>query len=596
MKRVFKVFGVFIVVLLVLLISATVLVNTNFVQDKLVSYAVTLLSEKLQTHVSLERLNFDLFRQDVRLHGLCIEDQEQRPLLRMESLTADLDLPALWRHELRIPEIRVTGLQAELHKPAMDSVANYQFVIDAFKKDSVASKPQPEAERSKLTFDISRVMVERVSVAFNGRLFSLGKLHYVQEDWDSVKQPVRHLSIEDLYFKNEHHRPRKNSKKPHRGFFDPAYLEVTARLKMDIDYMHKDSIHAVLRECAVRDSVTGIDIRELRAIIAATPQVVQLQDLLVRQVETEVRIDTCDLQLPDKKKGRMLAYRTSLIHGKAILRDISRAFAPPLKDFTMPLQFSTRMQGDDDAMTFTDVEVTTPDKRLLVQAEGSLCHLRQKYDLHVHFDVSKMYAKGGEAERIIKQFPIKRFLMEQLHALGTITYRGGFDVFYKREVFQGVLGTQVGALRLNLALDGKNRYVSGHVTTDGLHLGKALDMDELGDVSMTADFKFDISRVRTAVMRHRKGGKLPIGEVTAHVTQASYRFIKTQNLQARIVSDGALAEGNLLLPGGHMDILCSFSFTNTQELKKMKIKPGVKFHRLPEERKAKKQREKSSKK
>lgn len=588
MKRTVKIIVGFVVAVLILLVGVIVGINTSFVQDKLVAYAVNTLSEKLQTRVSLERLNFDLFRQDIRLHGLYIEDQQQRPLLRMERLTADLDLPALLHHELRIPEIRVSGLQAELHKTASDSVSNFQFVIDAFKKDSLQREPQTDSTRHQLTFDVSRFTAERVAVTFNKRVFSLGKLQYVQEDWDSVSKPMRHVTIDDLYFKNEHDRPRKNYNKPHRGFFDPAYLDVTARLKIDIDHLQRDSIHAVLRECFVCDSVTGIDIRNMHAVIAATPQTVHVRDLVVRQVDTEVSIDTCELLLPNKKTGQTMTYHTSMVRGYALLRDISRPFAPVLKDFTLPLQFRALVHGDDDMINFTDVEVTTPDKLLKVQAKGFVRHLRNKYDLHVHFDVPMMYARGGEKERIIKQFPIKRFFMEQLHALGTITFRGDLDAYYKHEVFKGVLGTMAGPMKVKVDIDDKNRYLSGHVDTKAFQLGKVFDMPEVGDVGMTADFTFDISKVRTAVMRHRKGGKLPIGEVTAHVTKASYRFIKTQNLQAHIVSDGAVAEGNLQLPGGHMDILCSFSFTNTNELKKMKIKPGVKFHRLSEERKAKK--------
>ncbi len=594
-KRILKVIAACLGVLLLLMVSAVALVNTDYVQDRVVPRVVTALSEKLQTRVSLGRLNFDLFRQDVCLHDLYIEDREQRPLLRVELLAADVDLLALMRRELRIPEVRVEGVKAELHKAPDDSVANYQFIVDAFK--SQGKKDEAETKHKKkqaLAFDIYRFSVEDVEVNFNERTFSLGALRCVREVPDSVSEPVRHVVVEDFYFKNVHNRPRKNVGKPNRGYFDPQYLEVTAGLKLDIDYLHKDSLHAVLHDCVVTDTITGIDIRELSTAIAATPKAMVLQDLLVRLQQTTVHIDSCELQLPDKKTGRPFAYHTTWIYGEAILQDIARPFAPPLKNFTMPVQFRTRMYGDVDSLAFTNVEVYTADKQLKVASRGIIRNLKDKYALHVHFDVPRMKVTSRKAEAIIRQFPIKRFLMEQLDELEYVTYRGGFDVFYKREVFSGVVGTKVGALIVDLTVDGQKYYLTGHVGTQHFKIGKVVDMERLGDVSMTADFKFDISRKRTAVMRHRKGGRLPMGEVSAHVTEASYFVAKTTNLQAHIVSDGALAEGKLMMPGGHMDLFCTFSFTNTQELKKMKIKPGVKFHGLSFERKEKKKAEKEA--
>ena len=596
-KRILKILACLLVAVLVLLLIVTIALNTTYVQDKMVARVVTYLSEKLQTRVTVEHLNFDLFRCDVRLQGLSVEDREQRPLLQVGLITADIDLPALWHHEVRIPEVHVEDVQAALHKPSRDSVANWQFIIDAFKRDSLKKQPQPEATKRKMTFDVNRFAFDRVRVSYNERQFSLAALHYTREPLDSTLQPLHHLVIEDFYFKNEHHRPRKNTGKPNRGFFDPQYLEVTANLKLDLDYLHADSLHGVLHSCTFTDSITGIDIRDLRATVTATPQQVLLEDLLVQQTDTKVEIDSAVIVLPDKQTERPLAYHTSLIQGHTILRDISRPFAPPLREFKMPVMFRCYMHGNIDEIAFNEVEVSTPDKHLLVLAKGAVHNMRNKHGLHVHFDVPRMYAKKGMAERIIHQFPIKRFLMDEVHALGNINFHGGFDVFYKLVNVKGTVGTTVGDLNADIILDSKKHYLMGQATTEGFHLGEVVDMDQLGDVSLSANFKFDISKARTAVMRRRKGGKLPMGEITAHVTEASYLFAKTRNLTARIVSDGALAEGKIMLPGSHMDIYCIFSFTNTRELKKMKFKPGLKFHDLFSSKKAsKKDSKKDSKK
>lgn len=122
-----------------------------------------------------------------------------------------------------------------------------------------------------------------------------------------------------------------------------------------------------------------------------------------------------------------------------------------------------------------------------------------------------------------------------------------------------------------------------------------MDMPDIGMIACKADFHFDISKPRTAKMRQQKGGKLPIGKVDAEVYEAAYKKVKVRNIVANIKSDGAVAEGNLTMKGSRVDVLCGFSFTNTNEMRKTKIKPGIRFHKLSEEKKAEKEERKAAK-
>jgi hypothetical protein len=321
----------------------------------------------------------------------------------------------------------------------------------------------------------------------------------------------------------------------------------------------------------------GVDIRNLHPDLLYNKEGLHLRDFFVQQVNTTLRFDKGFIQLPSKKTGRPFTFRTSFIKGRAILKDISRPFAPVLKDFTEPLNLSVRFSGEADCLRFNDVRVSTDDKQLQVAAKGTITGLKDKTQLRVHFDIDRMTAKGGSKERIIKQFPVKRFMMKQLHALGTLHYTGSFNVLYKKEEFQGRLGTAAGALNFYFALDENNKYLSGRASTDSIEIGRVMDMKDIGPVAATATFKVDISKPRTAIMRKRLGGKLPIGEVHAHVTRASYKFVRTRDLTVHIVSDGAVAQGSLDAPGKWMDLSCTFSFTNTNEMQQTKINPKMKL-------------------
>ena len=623
LKWTIRIACVLVGLIVLLLVAGFFVVNSTSFQQKLLQRTTSLLEDKLQTNIQIDSVSIDLWTLDAELYRLCVEDRQQRKMLQMDYLKADVDIWPLLNRKLRISEAKVKGLHAELHHmphDSIDSIANYQFVIDAFKKDPHQTSPRegsghsPSGEKKggSLTFIMNKFTAEDIQVSYNNYTFSLGKLLYTQKrrkktniaieqlsaQWDrtnkkgwqvtndaTIGQLLLHnennhwlVDINNLHFRNDNHHPRKNAGRPKRGFFDAEHFNAYANLKADLDYVKGDSVHGRLTHFTARDTIMGIDIRNLQTTFSYNKKRIFFHDFAVRQIDTELSFDKGYLVLPSKKQGRTLSFRTSTITGRTILKDISRTFAPVLSGFTMPLNLSVRFSGNANSMTFSNIKVFTDNKQLAVAAHGNINNLKDKYKLHVHFDIDRMVADGGITETVIKQFPVKRFMMEQLHALGTLHYRGSFNVLWKKEEFQGNLGTRAGVMKFYFAIDENNKYLSGNASTEFLEIGQVMDMDDIGPVAATATFKIDISKPRTAIMRKRLGGKLPIGEMKAHVSRASYKFISTKDLDIQIVSDGAVAEGSLNAPGKWMDLSCTFSFTNTSEMHKIKVKPKAKLH------------------
>ena len=618
---VIKTVCILVVLVLVLLGGGFLLINNTSFQNKLLQKANTMLADKLQTKVGIDSISIDLLTLDAKLYGLELEDQQQRKMLSLDFLQADVDLWSLLKNkEVRISKARIKGINAELHhtpNDTIDTIANYQFLIDAFKKEKKTENKTTKAEadttkKKKLSLALEKLKAEDINVTYNGMGASLGKLLLNMSDENTImgtieqlgtqwkrnnkkgwqvdnhaeigkltflqQGNVRTVDISNLHFKRNNHHPRKNSGKPKRGFFDLEHLNVWAQMKVVIDHIGKDTIHATLKEMTARDTIMGIDLRDVHTDVTYSHQQLFFKNLVVKQIDTQLNIDNAFMQLPSKKKSTRLAYRTSTIKGRAYLKDISRTFAPVLSNFTIPLNLTVNMSGDDNSITFRNVRVGSDDKKIAIRANGHISNLKDKYKLRVHFDVDHMEAHGNIKERIINQFAVKKFMMEQLAGLGTIRYKGSFDVVWRREEFRGSLATQVGNLNFNFALDEQNKYVLGKASTQHLKIGELFNMPDIGPVAATAEFKFDISKPRTALMRRKKGGKLPMGEVQAHVEQVSYKKIKAHNVSVQIVSDGAVAEGNVQAPGKWIDLNCDFSFTNTSEMRKMKVKPRMKIH------------------
>jgi hypothetical protein len=404
-------------------------------------------------------------------------------------------------------------------------------------------------------------------------------------------------TVKQAHYKNDNHLPRKNTGRPKRGFFDAKHLDVIADFHVVLDSISKNGITGQLNEFTAKDSITGIDVRKLQAKFKYEKNKVDLRDIFVQQKSTVLNITSGEIVLPSKKEGREFSYSTGVITGKAYLKDISRMFAPVLKNFTLPLNLSLTMKGTINSISFRNVKVSSDDKKLQLAATGDITDLKDKYKLHVRFDVNSMTAKTGMAEKIINQFATKKLMMTQLKNLGDINYTGSFDVLYKKEIFRGLMKTAAGSLNFEFALDELNKYVNGKVSSKNLALGKVMNLKDLGPMDVAANFTVDISKPRTAQMRKAKGGKLPIGFFNATVNDVAYMGIHVRNLSATLNSDGAVATGDVRQNGRIRDLYFSYSFTDTDQMQKMKVtKSAIKFHKETEEYKAQKEERKQQKK
>ena len=611
---------------IVLLVVGTFLVlDTSTMQNHLLQEAIVLLKDRLQTEVRVDSISVRLFGQNASLYGVEVEDLQHRKMLELKELKVQLSVWRLLQREIKVNDVKLQGLEVNLFKPSRDSAANFQFVLDAFKKEKRDSivKAEKAKHMPKLTVDVDKVWLENIKVRFNEKTGVLGSLLYkkgkngrqiaeiieLKGHWiaKTKKGPVENklriavldvmqekddkamLQLDSICWVTNNHKPRKNTGKPKRGFFDAGHFNIVAQMNIRLDKLTKDSVEATILNCKADDPISGIHVTKLSCKVESDKKVATLKDFSISLPNTTLKFNRATLTLPSKKKNIKLQYQTSLITGRTLLKDISRVFAPVLKDFKEPLLLETRMSGDDEGMVFKDVKVSTAKKDLNISASGFIKGLKDKYKLQVHFDVHQMTAHSGSKERIISQFPVKKFMMKQLHNLGTIGYTGTFDVLWKREQFAGVLTTKPGNINFSFALNENTKYVEGTVHTDSFELGQAMDMPDLKKVACKATFKFDISKPRTAIMRRKVGGKLPMGEIYAEVNDAKYKLLHVRNTVVTIKSNGAVAEGDVNIRGKRLDVLCTFSFTNTNEMQKMKVKPKLKFHSLLGGKKAKRE-------
>jgi len=616
--RLLKVSSGVILVIILLFGAAMLLFNSRPIQDRAMAQVTKVLTDKLDTRIEIDSINVNLFTQGILLTGLKVDDRQGRRMLELERLSADIGLWELLKHKVSIESAEIKGLKAQLYKEA-DSAANYQFIIDAFTKNKT-HKTKPNKGKHKLELNIHDLNITDIDLSYNTNSITLDKLTY-HEDWmgsrsgglknlygkmsqntkkgivthevnigkviltEENKAPV--ARFDSLHYQNDNHRPRKNTGKPKRGFFDTGHFDVMAHFNLVFNHIGNDSLNVNLTQCTAQDSVTGFNIKDLRLTAAINKENAKLSNVVIQQQNTILKFDSATVQLPNKKTGKTLAYQTSLIEGRTLLKDIARPFAPVLSRFTIPLNLKVELSGTDSSMNFRNIHVNSDNKKLTIDAVGGISQLKSKEKLNIRFHVNKMATTGNTAQQIINQFAVKKFMMKQLKSLGTIQYTGDIAILWRREEFKGTLQTSVGKLGFEFALNENTKYIEGHASTTSIQLGKLIDMKSLGPVACHANFVFDISKPRTSKIRKEKGGKLPVGHVNATVTEASYKLFKVKNLEAVIKSDGVVADGHIIEQKKNLDLICDFTFTNTDSIHKLKFKPNVKLRNMPWQKKDK---------
>ena len=612
-------------VIIAILVLATIIVaNSNYVQNKLVGLATDALSKELNTEVKIDNVKLNLLSMSASIEGIKLKDQQQRDMLKVGRIWGHMRVLALLRGEILLRKCEVDSIDALLIKPK-DGPANYQFMLDSPKKDK---QPKDSTKKSAFKFDLKDAVVNGIHVKYNDKEYDLSQayynhwrgkhtitVHHLKADWQKQTKKAlvkwhldsgtltasisekgngkARVDIKGLELKSDCDLPRRNAGKPHHGAFDDRHFNLQADLGIDILHTSKDSIQLRLANGCVKDTIAGIDLTELKSDITICGKHIMLTNAVVQQVTTRLDIPKAEIVLPDKEKGTSLSYHADTVKGRVMLKDISQPFAPVLHKFSIPLNLSVSLDGNGDGMLFKNIHVNTDDNKLTINSMGMLRNLKDGHKLNLHFEVYEMVARPGIKHKIINQFTVKKYMMNQIFALGLIRYAGSFDILWKKQQFRGLLKTEKGDVNFNLELDGSTKYVSGKVDTENLKLGELFEIEKLGDIHCTSNFKIDISKSRTAVMRKQKGGKLPIGHVDADIKKIGYRNINMKNIVANIESDGAIANGDVTLKGSLTDLVVQFSFTNTDEMHKMKIKPRLKFGHGDDKKEKKTKKKKS---
>lgn len=272
--------------IVVLLIVATIALHSEAFRQQIVKQSTILLTDKLKTKVSMKDADIDLIREQINLRGIEIEDRQKRKMLQINQLTVRTRLWPLLFNEIRINDARISGLRAQLYKPSTHEPANYQFVIDAFKKDH-------PVKGKKLVLNIRKLYVENNSITYNDNHFSLKRLYYHKGHKGWLEE------LNTTIVRNTHKGLRTHQLKIDSiGYSDRIFtkrqlhidgihyttdrIKAEASMEMDFNHLDIDSLNATITKMQIAELNNGYKLSDMKLTVKGNKNSADIDSLSFR--------------------------------------------------------------------------------------------------------------------------------------------------------------------------------------------------------------------------------------------------------------------------------------------------------------------------
>jgi len=515
-----------------ILILLVILVNLKPVQNFLAQKAVSVLSGKLKTKVSLKSVRISLFN-EFQLEQLYVEDRQKDTLLYAGEASIKITDWFLFRKHPVISYIGLKDANVNMYRTRSSDTWNYQFVIDAF-----ASKNSEPSKKGNTTFDIDLREVDLTNVryamidAWAGsdmvgavRNFNIDarKVDFKKQVIDisaisgkevlfglrdykggrpprpkSNKAPVIDttpfnpghwkVNVDILTLKNSRFFLEDPDTKAPVGYFDPYHMDVTG---IDFEAKHiaiaGDTLTADLDHMSGKERC-GFVIKKLAAKVKVSPRISECRDLELITGNSNIS-DYYAMKyrrFPDFEdyitKVVMVGH---LDKSEVGIQDIAY-FAPALERYkNLSVIVSGKSTGTVDNLNMTDLKLDDG----FTKFSGDLS-MKGLPDI----DATFIDYKNGEIRTSgLAAYVYSPELRGQdaidLKALQSVVFKGSFAGFISEFKTKGTITSNLGNLTADVHMKlpyGLQSTYSGTITSNSFDIGRLLNQELLGKVTMNA--------------------------------------------------------------------------------------------------------------
>lgn len=442
--------------LIILPIFLSLLLHLPSVQNYIVQKATQIISSKIETKVSIEKIGIKLFNKVV-IDGLYVEDYGGDTLIYVNQLSAGVANFGILKGDLALSSVNLDGTRFNMRQ--MDSgISNLKEILNKLKSD----KPKSNSD-------------------FTMR--------------------VGALNINELWFSFRKLKPREREYGVNFDDLDIRHF----MLKASHISIINDSISLAINNISLRDK-SGFDVKTLAADKFTISGTGMLFDRLnIKTTASELNADY--LYFTYSRWNSMSNFLTDVnIKSKIANSTVSYStiayFAPSLRDWkSCYTNVTASVDGPISAMEGTINQLDMNDTRL--SANYGLYGIPDIDNTRFNIDITKLETNIDDIDFIVSDITghtIKgdNKMFEQL---GTVGLKGTFDGLLTRFKANAQLTSDVGDVKLDMSFapdKTRSSSFSGYLEALDVNLGKLLTNKQLGRATLKAnvDGNFENKKVR----------------------------------------------------------------------------------------------------
>ena len=166
LKRIWKIFQWALLSLSVILVILILLIRTESFQKYITGKAVSWLTEKIGTPVTVDRLFFT-FSGDIELEGLYVQDQHKDTLIYSEKLQTGISIFPLFGGDIEVTHLDWTGLVANINRTLPDSAFNFDYIIKAFDSGASTNAAADTSLGSATDISLGKISLANFRIHYN---------------------------------------------------------------------------------------------------------------------------------------------------------------------------------------------------------------------------------------------------------------------------------------------------------------------------------------------------------------------------------------------------------------------------------------------
>ncbi len=437
----------FVALLIFLLIVVFLLVQVTSVQGYMAKKTADYLSEKFHTRIDIGGVEIRFFKKVV-LNDVYIEDLHHDTLLYSKRLNIGIEDIDIKRRKIYISDVILLNTKAKLKKYKADKDFNFQFIIDAFAKDTVKKASAP--------WDIRFEEVTLVNSTFA----------YRDEDDTTTTSGV--------------------------NYFDLRTNDVNGRLS-GIRF-EQDTIRATIDYLSTIEK-SGFILQNFSSYVKISPVGIIFNELKIKTPASSI---TTDLSFKYKRYREFkdfinkVEFKADFDHSLVEMGDIAY-FAPALKGMYKNLTLSGKVSGKIMDMRGKDMNISFAGNTQFI-GDITLTGLPNMDETLIYLNVKKLTTNYSD----LIQIPIPPFekhhtllIPVNIAKLGNMKFKGTFTGLYNDFYAYGDFSTALGNLSTDLSLkhdEKKNKEIyKGKLKSKAFDFGNFLNVSMLGRATGNVD-------------------------------------------------------------------------------------------------------------